>query len=72
MRQRGGRRIERLRVAIEAPELRVDRAKTLLRESRLGLVDIAIELGFCSQSHFTQVFRCLVGMTPSRFREVQS
>lgn len=49
---------------------RIEKAKLMLRESRLSLVDIAIELGFCSQSHFTQVFRALAGMTPRRFREM--
>lgn len=49
---------------------RVEKAKTMLRESRMSLVDIAIELGFCSQSHFTQVFRAHAGVTPRRFREM--
>lgn len=51
-------------------QLRIERAKTLLRETRANLVDIAMDLGFCSQSHFTQVFRALVGVTPRRFREL--
>lgn len=49
---------------------RVEKAKMMLRESRMSLVDIAIELGFCSQSHFTQVFRAHAGATPRRFREM--
>lgn len=49
---------------------RVEKAKAMLRESRMNLVDIAIELGFCSQSHFTQVFRAHAGLTPRRFREM--
>lgn len=49
---------------------RVEKAKAMLRESQMSLVDIAIELGFCSQSHFTQVFRAHAGMTPRRFREM--
>lgn len=49
---------------------RVEKAKAMLRESRMSLVDIAIELGFCSQSHFTQVFRAHAGFTPRRFREM--
>jgi AraC family transcriptional regulator len=48
---------------------RVELAKELLDSSSLGLVDIAIELGFCSQSHFTQVFHSQVGMPPRRYRE---
>ncbi|SEP86001.1 Helix-turn-helix domain-containing protein [Solimonas aquatica] len=48
---------------------RVEMAKRMLRETGMPLVDIAIELGFCSQSHFTQVFRSHTGMTPRRYRE---
>lgn len=51
-------------------QLRVERARQM-RESRVGLVDIAMELGFCSQSHFTQVFRSLAGVTPHRFRDMR-
>lgn len=49
---------------------RVEKAKHLLRNTSMCLVDVAIELGFCSQSHFTQVFRAHAGVTPRRFREV--
>lgn len=49
---------------------RVEKAKAMLRETRMNLVDIAIDLGFCSQSHFTQVFRAIAGMTPRRYREM--
>lgn len=48
---------------------RIDLARKLLRESELSLTDIALELGFSSQSHFTTVFRALTGHTPRTFRE---
>jgi AraC family transcriptional regulator len=48
---------------------RVDRAKGLLRDAeRFALADIAAEVGFSSQSHFTRHFKRLVGVTPRRFR----
>jgi AraC family transcriptional regulator len=48
---------------------RVERAKELLRErDRLPLADVAAEVGFSSQSHFTRHFKRLVGVTPRRFR----
>lgn len=47
---------------------RVEIAKRMLQETGMSLVDIAMELGFCSQSHFTQVFRASAGMTPRKFR----
>ena len=48
---------------------RVERAKQLLRErERLPLAEVAAEVGFSSQSHFTRHFKQLVGVTPRRFR----
>jgi AraC family transcriptional regulator len=47
---------------------RVERAKELLRRrDRLPLADIAAEVGFSDQSHFTRHFKRLVGVTPKRF-----
>lgn len=50
---------------------RIEKAKAMLRDTPMSLVDIAIDLGFCSQSHFTQVFRALAGTTPRKFRETR-
>jgi AraC family transcriptional regulator len=47
---------------------RVSRARLLLRESTLGLAEIAAECGFADQAHFSRVFKRLVGSTPLRFR----
>jgi AraC family transcriptional regulator len=48
---------------------RVERAKELLRdEGGLPLADVATEVGFANQSHFTRHFKRLVGVTPKRFR----
>jgi AraC family transcriptional regulator len=48
---------------------RVERAKGLLRDAeRFPLADIAVEVGFSSQSHFTRHFKRLVGVTPRHFR----
>jgi RpiB/LacA/LacB family sugar-phosphate isomerase len=51
---------------------RVERAQELLRESQLALVEIATQVGFETQSHFTSVFRRLVSITPKRYREMRS
>lgn len=48
---------------------RVERAKELLTQSTLGLAEIAHDLGFSSQSHFTQVFHALAGKTPKLYRQ---
>lgn len=47
---------------------RVRAAARLLRDTPHDLAYIAQETGFCSQSHFTEVFRVLTGVTPLRFR----
>ena len=47
---------------------RVARAKNLIKNSKLSLVDIAYECGFSSQSQMTQHFRKCVGVTPKVYR----
>ncbi|KAB8329986.1 AraC family transcriptional regulator [Scytonema tolypothrichoides VB-61278] len=46
---------------------RVERAKTLLRQRDCLIAQIALECGFNSQSHFTQQFRKLTGVTPKQY-----
>jgi AraC family transcriptional regulator len=48
---------------------RIDRAKRLLRETETPLVEIALNCGFASQSHFASVFHRHVGATPSQYRK---
>lgn len=50
-------------------EQRILRAKDMLRLGNRSLAEIALDLGFASQSHFTDVFRKITGTTPSRFRK---
>jgi AraC-like DNA-binding protein len=47
---------------------RLDRACTLLRDSSMTIVDVALSVGFNSQSHFTTHFRRALGTTPARYR----
>jgi AraC-like DNA-binding protein len=49
-------------------ELRLERAKRLLRDTDQAIVDVACETGWGSLAHFNSVFRSRVGTTPSRFR----
>lgn len=49
---------------------RVERAQELLRESQTALAELATHVGFQTQSHFTSVFRRLVGATPKHYREM--
>ena len=52
--------------------LRVERAKTILRENSISLIDIALDCGFSSHAHFSNRFRQLVGVTPSEFRRTHT
>jgi AraC-like DNA-binding protein len=48
---------------------RIDRARDLLRHSTLPIVEVALNVGFQTQAHFTTVFRRLSGAPPGRWRE---
>ena len=62
-RRRFGRTVgERVR------ELRVEHATRALHQTAEPLSAIALKSGFCDQSHFTNVFRRYVGVTPAAYR----
>jgi AraC family transcriptional regulator len=48
--------------------LRVGLACERLRDSSRSLAEIALDAGFTDQSHFTRVFKRLIGVTPAVFR----
>ena len=50
-------------------QLRLRAALERLREPGVDLIDIALDLGFSSHSHFTETFRRTFGKTPSSVRE---
>lgn len=49
---------------------RVEAAKRLLRDSMLGVLDVALAVGFSDQSHFSKVFRRATNVTPGAYRTV--
>ena len=49
-------------------QCRIERAKSLLAEARLPISDVAFEVGYRSQSHFTTCFSRVTGVTPGAFR----
>jgi AraC family transcriptional regulator len=49
---------------------RVERAKTLLREDKLPISQIAFETGFAHQSHLAHHMRRVLGVSPKAFREM--
>ena len=46
---------------------RVDRAKDLLKQSKLSIAEISKEVGFVDQSHLHRHFKRLVGITPKSY-----
>jgi AraC-like DNA-binding protein len=47
---------------------RVERAKLMLKKTDLAIADIALQVGFSSQSHLTQQLKRITGMTPKQIR----
>jgi AraC family transcriptional regulator len=50
---------------------RIERAKSLLRDSPLSIAEVALRTGFANQSNFTTAFRRLTTVTPSAWRRMQ-
>ncbi|MEM6394573.1 MAG: helix-turn-helix domain-containing protein [Planctomycetota bacterium] len=56
----------------EVRRVRMARARTLLIESRMGLIEVAVRCGFASLSSFAQAFKREHGMSPGRYRKVHA
>jgi AraC family transcriptional regulator len=50
--------------------LRIERAALQLSETDLSLAEIALAAGFSDQSHFSNMFRRHIGLSPFKFRRV--
>jgi AraC family transcriptional regulator len=48
--------------------LRMAEARRLLRETERSVIEIGLEVGYSSPSHFAQIFRREVGITPTDYR----
>jgi AraC family transcriptional regulator len=48
---------------------RIERAKSLLRDPKQSIVDVALACGFSSQSHLSAVFKRSTGVTPGTYRK---
>ncbi|MDX1527610.1 MAG: AraC family transcriptional regulator [Gammaproteobacteria bacterium] len=48
---------------------RIRKSRKLLANHRVPILEVAMTLGFASQSHFTDVFRKVTGTTPGRYRQ---
>jgi AraC family transcriptional regulator len=47
---------------------RIERAKELLRNRSLNVLDVALSCGFKDASHFSRVFKAIVGYPPRDYR----
>jgi AraC family transcriptional regulator len=47
---------------------RVEQAKLMLAKTDLAIAEIALQVGFSSQSHLTQQFKRITGITPKQIR----
>lgn len=52
--------------------LRVNKAKALIGNHKLSLVDIAFACGYADQAHFARFFKRFVGVSPGRYRKEAS
>jgi len=50
---------------------RIGLSFALLKAGRVPLAQLSLDLGFCSQSHFTRLFSGLTGLTPHQFRRAR-
>ena len=50
-------------------DLRMNKARRLLRETKMSVVDVALEVGYASPSHFAHLFRRETGLSPSHYRQ---
>jgi transcriptional regulator GlxA family with amidase domain len=51
-----------------ALKLRLDRARSLLRETTMPIIEVALAAGFANASHFARVYRKRFGVSPSDAR----
>ncbi|NNF00657.1 MAG: helix-turn-helix transcriptional regulator [Pyrinomonadaceae bacterium] len=50
--------------------IRIEKARSKMIHSKDSLVEIALDVGFSDQSHFTRSFKNTVGITPSQYRRI--
>jgi two-component system response regulator YesN len=51
--------------------VRIEKAKLLLCDSQVKLIEVANLVGFDDQSYFTKVFKSIVGTSPKRYKEMR-
>ena len=49
--------------------IRIERAKKLLRDKTLSIKEICMEVGYKDPNYFSRLFKKSVGFTPTEYRE---
>ena len=49
--------------------LRMSRAKELLKDEKLSMKEICMEVGYSDPNYFSRIFKKNFGMTPTEYRE---
>ena len=49
--------------------LRICRARKLLAETDLSMIEICLDCGFCDTAYFSNIFKRMTGVTPGAFRK---
>lgn len=49
-------------------EVRLEKARELLRETQLSVTEVALEIGYENSSHFIKAFKAKYGQTPKKLR----
>lgn len=66
------RRLHGVTITQYTRQLRIEHAKTLLKEGRYSLGEIAVQVGCRTQSSFTDLFKETTGLTPREYRRLFS
>ena len=53
-------------------KIKIERAQVLLTGTDYSILEIATLLGFCDQSNFCKAFKQITGMSPSKYRSLDS
>ena len=50
--------------------IRIKKAKELMKDNNYKIIDIAIAVGYQDASHFNRAFKNITGMSPKRYRQL--
>ena len=53
-------------------DIRIEKAKKLLAETDLKVIDISQQVGYDNEKHFMKVFKSVCGVSPTEFRKNMS